>query len=368
LGHQNLLPLLQQHLVPLWNAIFYLGKRINGYAKKEESSTLQTVIELCAPLQGLNHRIYMDNWYSSIPLFYALAKLQIWSTGTVRTNRKGLDKQVTIKKSEEKQLKKNPGTTRYSSYGSLVYAAWFDKRPVHMLTNCHDAEGSRTVQHWYSAKEGEAGSANGKILRDVFIPDVVYFYNLYMGAVDRFDQYRSYIKLEMRSNKFWHPMFWFIIESAVVNAWALYKASREKANKPLEYDHFSFRRSIAVALAAEWEAKGCTDLGVVSPTKIVKLKSQQFRTAVRGMNAVRSLDSDESDDRFRAPDCHLSYCKRIPATDGNARQIRQLICRQCKIKRSIFWCQKCFAPLCRGECYAGYHTKRSGSNSTGADK
>jgi len=39
-----------------------------------------------------------------------------------------------------------------------------------------------------------------------------------MGAVDRFDQFRAYIKLEQKSGKFWHPMMWFIFESALVNA------------------------------------------------------------------------------------------------------------------------------------------------------
>ena len=69
-----------------------------------------------------------------------------------------------------------------------------------------------------------------------------------MGAVDRFDQFRAYIRLEMRTGKFWHVMFWFVVESAMVNAYILYKITREFANLPVEYTHLQFRLAIVMAL------------------------------------------------------------------------------------------------------------------------
>ena len=80
-----------------------------------------------------------------------------------------------------------------------------------------------------------------------------------MGAADRFDQFRAYIKLELKSGKFWHPMMWFIFESALVNAWVLYKATRTAAGLPVEYTHLEFHIAIALALAAEWEGQGCVN-------------------------------------------------------------------------------------------------------------
>ena len=90
----------------LFNAMFYVGK-CEDDSNKEASVTHQTVVKLMQPLAGKNHGVYMDNYYTGIPLFRELEKMDILSTGTVRTNRKGLDKAVTMKKSEEKQLKKN---------------------------------------------------------------------------------------------------------------------------------------------------------------------------------------------------------------------------------------------------------------------
>ena len=105
----------------------------------------------------------------------------------------------------------------------MVYCAWFDKRPVHVLSNCYlPSAADSFVAHWYPALPNELGSINGKIQREVFIPPIVKMYNQHMGGVDTFDQYRSYIKLDLRSRKYWHCMFWFIIEPALVNAWVLY--------------------------------------------------------------------------------------------------------------------------------------------------
>ena len=102
-----------------------------------------------------------------------------------------------------------------------------------------------TVMHWF-AEHGE------KVQREIPRPPAVRSYNLYMGAVDMFDQYRSYVQIDVRSRKYWHPIFWFIVEAALINSWLLYKASRQLALLPVEYTLFTFRKSIALALAAEY--------------------------------------------------------------------------------------------------------------------
>jgi len=115
-----------------------VGMTTDGdYVDKATSITQTTVVQLLEPLSGKNPQVYMNNYYTSLPLFSHLLRIQIFATGTVRTNRKGLDKTLTMKKEEERQLKKNLGTTWFSSYGSLVYAAWFNKRHVHILSNRH---------------------------------------------------------------------------------------------------------------------------------------------------------------------------------------------------------------------------------------
>ena len=121
--------------------------------------------------------------------------------------------------------------------------------------------------------------------REMSIPSAVHSYNQNMGAVDTFDQYRSYIKLELRSGKFWHPMMWFIFESSLVNSWILYKLTMQQAELPLAHSHFTFRKSVALALAAEWESWGCSPKTTFeSPTKVMqenhgKAARQRFSVA-----------------------------------------------------------------------------------------
>jgi hypothetical protein len=170
---------------------------------------------------------------------------------------------VSIKKSEETAMKKNPGQIRFASYGSLCFVAWFAKRPVHVLTNCYQpvaTDESGSVKHWFTEK-GE------KIQKDIPRPPAIKNYNLYMGAVDLYDQYRSYVCMDIKSLKFWHPLFWLVIESALVNAWLLYKVTMAASKKELEFTFFTFRKSVAIAMVSEWEKMGCRSRGAVqSPT------------------------------------------------------------------------------------------------------
>jgi Transposase IS4 len=297
--------------------------------------------------------VHFDNYYTSIPLFLELDNMRILANGTVRTNRKGLCKKVTITKGEERQLKANPGFTRYASCGKLTYVAWFDKRPVHMLSNCYQpwAEDS-VVQHWFPAKKGEESqSINGKVLKEISIPPAVSGHNKHMGGVDRFDQYRSHLKLEVRSRKFWHPMFWFIIEAALVNSWVLYKCTCELAGMTLKYTHFTFRKSITLALAAEWESMKCTNRPKIepgSPNTIMKTASQK-QVRVHLKQVIK-------ENRFSTPDRHIAYLEKIPVKEGWKKNFRQLLSQQCKTHLTSKWCRSCAAPLCVGKCFSQYHS------------
>lgn len=91
----------------LWNAIIYVGKKkTDDQKKKEMGATTATVLDLVGPLANKNHCVFMDNFYTSIPLFVELRKRGFSATGTVRKGRKGLCKEVTIKSNEERILKK----------------------------------------------------------------------------------------------------------------------------------------------------------------------------------------------------------------------------------------------------------------------
>jgi hypothetical protein len=221
---------------------------------------------------------------------------------------------------------------------------------VHLLSYQYqpDDAGLTTVEHWYQAKKGEEGYP-GKIRKEINCPPIVKFYNLFMGAVDLFDQFRQYIKLELRSRKFWHCIFWFVIESALVNSWVLYKATRQAANLPMEYDHLEFRRYIAFALAAEWEGMGCqyNPCGLASPTKQLRETKKGRRVSLKKniCNLERAFDINR----------HIDFDSFIPKAEGAKAKYRQVLCRQCKEHRTSRWCSSCKVPLCKGKCFLAFH-------------
>jgi Transposase IS4 len=270
----------------------------------------------------------------------------IWSCGTVRVNCSGLCKQVTMTKKEESFLKKHPGTTRWAVYGFLCHLAWYAKQAVHVVTNCcqpiaADGDETSTIKHWFSEK-GE------KVQKDFLKPPAVTQYNLYMGAVDMFDQYRSYVQIELRSRKFWHPLFWFIIESALINSWLLYKASRKLALLPVEYTLFSFRKSIVLAMVSEWEAMGCRHKTQSPPKKMQT--STQCRVHLKKIR-------ENLDTRFTAADGHLSFLSAISLRPESNTRFRQMQCQHCKKRKTTYYCNQCETPLCKGVCFAEYHRK-----------
>ena len=60
----------------LFNAMFYVGKS-DIPSPKEASITPKTIVQLMQPLAGRHHRVYMDNYYTGLPLFKELNNMQI---------------------------------------------------------------------------------------------------------------------------------------------------------------------------------------------------------------------------------------------------------------------------------------------------
>jgi hypothetical protein len=164
---------------------------------------------------------------------------------------------------------------------------------------------------------------------------------------------RSYVMLEMRSLKYWHPMMFFIIEAALVNSWVLYKSNREMAGLTLDYTHSQFRRSICLALASEWEDQGCSFFapGTSPSTDMAQNKQHKSR---RSLAIALNVG-----DRFTAEDKHVSYCEPLPLLEESKqhRKRRQMLCAFCGTHRTSQWCRKCAAALCSIKCYVYYHTR-----------
>ena len=122
----------------MWHWKLYLGKE-NQNVRQEVGLAHRVVTELAEPLYDKGHVIYMDNFFSSKDLYQELADNQMGACGTLRINRRGIPDRL-------KQSKPKAGEPPLTvKEGNTMYMAWFDKRPVFLMSSAHSAETFRKV-------------------------------------------------------------------------------------------------------------------------------------------------------------------------------------------------------------------------------
>ena len=71
----------------LCNFQLYAGKCT---AKPEKGLAKRVVLDLVEPFEGINHVLYLDNYFTSVDLTVALRKKHIYTVGTVKSDSVGL--------------------------------------------------------------------------------------------------------------------------------------------------------------------------------------------------------------------------------------------------------------------------------------
>ena len=89
-----------------------------------------TVRHLTYTVEGLGHKIFMDNFFSFPRLFEDLERRKINSCGTVRPNRRDMPSDF-----GPKQLKLKRGDVTVRTTWGLIGVVWKGRREVYMLTN-----------------------------------------------------------------------------------------------------------------------------------------------------------------------------------------------------------------------------------------
>ena len=92
----------------------YLGRDSHS-ATDDMTATHATVRHLTSRIEGLGHKIFMDNFFSSPRLFDDLDRRKINSCGTVRPNRRDMPSDF-----RPKQLKLKRGYVRVRTRGGLT--------------------------------------------------------------------------------------------------------------------------------------------------------------------------------------------------------------------------------------------------------
>ena len=164
--------------------------------------------------RGKWYKLFIDNWYSSIPLASLSMSQGIAVLGTVRSNR--LRNCKMIPDAELRKKRRGSMEIKLASEDNIELRVikWFDNRPVTMLTTFEAVEPIKQVRRW-----------DKKDRKEIFVecPSAVMIYNKNMGGVNLLDGFLSYYRIPVRSKKWYHRLIWHFVDLCIVQSWILYK-------------------------------------------------------------------------------------------------------------------------------------------------
>ena len=282
----------------------YTGKR-----NKPSNNGLgyDVVMELSKDYSYKFHHLYFDNFFASIKLLHDLQKQNIYACATVRVNRKGLPEEI----KKPGKLQRGDSIIRQSAGGELA-CVWYDKRDVRMIaTNCQPTE--TTVRRRV-----------GSDMQDIKCPSMIVNYNKNMGGVDLADQNRSYYKMGRHAKKYWKALFWYVLDTCIINSYVIYKETVTN-DELVPVTHLKFRMELSRQLINGYSCRSTTRSNNLDPTGHV--------------SSEHSL----------------------------VRNTKSLVCRNCSQLgqktpsgfgvRSSYKCNSCNIPLCQNNCFIQYHQR-----------
>jgi hypothetical protein len=189
----------------------------------------------------------MDNFFCSIPLFRDLEAKGIYATGTVRSNRIGLPSHL---KNTRAWKRCGEGHIEWAMHESreISCVMWKDKRPV-LLISTH------AIPIGFPCMPVDTvPRKHGAIREKVPTSPVLLEYTTFMRGVDVADQLRASYSSQTRSHKWWHWIFWAMLDVTEVNMYIMYLARCKEGPNPVRrpMNHLEFKVALCKALLHGW--------------------------------------------------------------------------------------------------------------------
>jgi hypothetical protein len=186
-------------------------------ARGEPRQAHEAVLRLVEGLENKNHVMVCVNFFTSVGPFMELKNVGIYATGTMRSNRVGLPLEL---KNTRAFSRVPQGTLEWCMHESRTISCvlWKDKKPVllistHAMPIGYPCEPVITVPR-----------RNGPIHEDIHTSPVHHEYTTRMLGVDVVNQLRASYTSQIRSHKWWHQIWHFLLDLAEVNMFILYMA------------------------------------------------------------------------------------------------------------------------------------------------
>lgn len=312
-----------------WGFKAWVRASENGYVSKfemyQKSTNVSaefgvignTVLRLCEGLEMQNHKLFLDNLFTSIHLIKYLQEKNIYVVGTIRKNRL---KEAAKKLIEEKRLKKRErgAISVTTSSENITILRWNDNNIVHMISSYAGVDPVDSVQRWNRKTHNYMSLTR---------PFAVSEYNRFMGGVDLSDRMIAHYPHSFKNKKFYHRIAFHFLNVSIVNSWILFKHNNNKEISLLE-----FKSSVATAmiqLGAQLKKRGRPSSSSEVPPK----KSKSWTKVLPEVRLDCVGHYPKKMELKNPPRCHDKNCKR----------------------RTRYICDKCKEPVCP-ECMASFHS------------
>ncbi|KAL0979753.1 hypothetical protein UPYG_G00189190 [Umbra pygmaea] len=284
----------------------------------------RVVTSLVRGLEGKHHHLFMDTFFTSVPLMQRLLRDGLYACGPTHSGRRGYPE--VLRPCNVGKL--SPGEFYQCQHGNLVATVTRDTKVVSCLSS-NSAPGlvgiSPDRQH-----QGEGDSdwtdtpGEGGVSFGVPRPLPLLLYQENMRGVELCDQLRDCYQVGRPCKRWWRYFLWFYVNLCIVNAYIIQRESRGGApptgcnGKQFTQRHFRIR--LAQQLIGDYQG-------------------------ARGMERAA---------RKRHADSPIEYGHRLERMSERSRR-----CRNCTNKglrhESVFGCKICNVHLCRGGCFSEFH-------------
>jgi hypothetical protein len=226
----------------IWSSRAHGLQALFKHPKLTPTGSLVRSLVLSLPRQHLT--VYLDNYFTSIPLFQELRACGYGAVGTTRPHLELPENFKVLKTTYAKALEWNTLVAKVVE--NTLCLAWQDNNIVLALSNVHTVHQADDFRAKIRRRPAKT-STNGRIVRLVFkeehtkelyIPRFIDDYNHHMGGVDLANQFREVYETHRITQRNWWPLFYWLIDIACINAYRLYLLYTD-ARKPLT--HLQFR-------------------------------------------------------------------------------------------------------------------------------
>ena len=315
---------------------------------------------------GLPYILYMDNLFTRVPLLRRLRAIDIGACGTTRRHpefpqflldlkeycSKRLEWNTTAAivvrkkvKVEEKEEGEDSQWESDSLDPGVICYAWQDNNTVIACSTVHCAGTEHSITR--SRRRPQITSTNGALVRKVFgedvrkdlpIPLFIDDYNHFMGGVDIADQLRSYYTTQRITFRTWYPLFFWILDTAILNAYLIGRQLYGKAYM----DHKSFRLAL-------WTSLFHYSQQVFSDRKLAEFHSNRPKPREGLEHRWVPLSK-----RTYCYCCRMVYSSTKKRKFGDEISINGVVRK--RAAQTLWACDTCNVPICtESECWDYYH-------------